>query len=266
MWKFKIFVATLALTSGATLGAAIGPVPPDPHELVTGAVQVVASPADHAATLYLLERARQNSLTHNPGMQPYRFSASFNATGSTADNGSGELTEIWMNGQMWRWTASLGGASVVRVSNQGRLVENSHVAAIPMRAHMLRNEIFWAIDEYAAKAQLRTAQIQWNGRPATCILASGMTGSITQTQGRLWQEEEYCVDNGSGLLVVHSIAPGTFAVFSYAANQQFSRPHHARPYHSLRGRSVGGRFNFHHYRCRRRRSGGDRLRLGDDVR
>ncbi len=227
MLKFRILgcccsvVVILACANSAALSAAIGLVPPDPHEPVTGAVQVVTSPADHAATLYLLERARQNSLTHNRGMQPYHFTASFNAVGSAEGSGSGELTEIWMNGQKWRWTANLGGASVVRVSNRGRLLENSHVAAIPMRAHMLRNEIFWALDEYAAKAQLRTAQVQWNGKPATCILASGVTGAATQTQGRLWQEEEYCVDNSSGLLVMHSIAPGTFAVFGYTTNQQF---------------------------------------------
>ena len=46
-------------------------------------------------------------------------------------------------------------------------------------------------------------------------------GSGSETQGRIWQEEEYCVDNNSGLIMVHSIAPGTFAVFGYNANQQF---------------------------------------------
>jgi len=213
--------AVAILTCATGVAAAAGAVPPDPHELVTGAVQVVYTPAEHAATLYLLERARQNSLTHNRGMEPYHFTATFNAVGSADESGAGEVTEIWMSGQKWRWTANLGSASVVRISNQGRVGENVHVATIPMRAHMLRNEIFWAIDEYASKAQLRTAQVQWNGKPATCILASGMTGAITQTQGRLWQEEEYCVDNGSGLLVLHSIAPGTFAVFGYTANQQF---------------------------------------------
>jgi hypothetical protein len=198
----------------------VGAVPPDTHEPVTGAVQVASSPADHAAALYLLERARQNSLTHGRGMQPFHFTASFTAVGA-ADNGAGELTEIWMNGQKWRWTANLGNLSVARTSYRGRLVENVHVDAIPMRAHVLRNEIYWATDEYTVKAQLRTAQIQWNGKPATCILASGVTGAATQIQGRIWQEEEYCVDNTSGLLMMHSIAPGTFAVFGYSANQQF---------------------------------------------
>lgn len=197
------------------------PSPADPHDPVTGGVQVPATPAAHAATLYLLERARQNSLTHNAGMQPYRFTMSFTAGGNVANTGSGELTEAWLNGRTWRWTASIGNVSVVRIASNGRLSENAHVEAIPTRAHMLRNEIFWALDQYAAKAQLRTASVQWNGKPATCILASGIPGSAAQSQTRLWQEEEYCVDNDSGLLVVHSIAPGTFATFSYAANQQF---------------------------------------------
>jgi hypothetical protein len=213
-----VLACTFCLVSQA---AVIGAVPPDPHEPVTGNVQVAASPADHAAALYLLERARQNSLSHNRGMQPFHFTAQFTAVGSAVDNGSGELTEIWMNGQKWRWTAALGSVSVARISNLGRLTENTHVDVIPMRAHMLRNEIFWATSEFTVKAQLRTAQIQSNGKPSTCILASGVTGPMTQTQGRLWQEEEYCVDNGSGLLMVHSIAPGTFAVFGYNSHQQF---------------------------------------------
>jgi beta-lactamase regulating signal transducer with metallopeptidase domain len=204
------------------------PVPADPHEPVMGGVQAAVTAADRAAALDVIARARQNSVTHSREMPPFHFTAQFTASGNAAETGPGELTEIWMNGQKWRWTASLGNSSVVRIANHGQLLENGHAATIPMRAHELRNEIFWAAganDGFAANAQLRTAKTQWNGRPATCLLASRSTEAAAQTavqtQARLWQEEEYCVDDSSGLLVVHSVAPGTFAVFGYDSNRQF---------------------------------------------
>jgi beta-lactamase regulating signal transducer with metallopeptidase domain len=217
---------TSSAVAPALSSALLSPIPPDPHELVVGVVQPAAAPVDRAAALNLLERARQNGLTHNQDMQPFHFTAQFTASGNAAgsasgNTGPGELTEIWMNGQKWRWTASLGSSSVIRISHQGQLLENSHVTAIPMRAHMLRNEIFWATEGYAARTQLRTAQVQWNGKLASCILASPVAEAAAATQGRLWQEEEFCIDNNSGLLLVHSIAPGTFAVFGYDSNQQF---------------------------------------------
>jgi hypothetical protein len=116
----------------------------------------------------------------------------------------------------------LGSFSHVRILSKGRLYEDTHVAVIPNRAQMVRNEIFWAIGGPAPNARIRTASIQWNGRPATCILWSGVTGDATQSQSRLWEEEEYCIDNASGALQVHSIAPGTYAYFGYTANQQFN--------------------------------------------
>jgi len=203
------------------LSGIAAPMPATANEPVTGGVQPASAPNDHAAAVYLLERARQNSLTHNPGMQPFHFAASFTAAGTSTETGSGELTEIWRNGQSWRWTATLGNTSLVRVSSRGQLFESNHAATLPMRAHMLRNEIFWATEGYTARAQLRTSKIQWNGREATCVLASGVTGPATQATGRLWQEEEYCIDNASGLLMIHSVAPGTYAIFGYNTNQQF---------------------------------------------
>ena len=201
--------------------AVSAPVPEDLHEPVAGRVQVPSTPAARAAAFYLLERARQNSLIHRQGMQPYRFTMSFVASGNVSNTGAGELTETWINGRTWRWTVNLANISVVRAAYNGQLLENNHVEIIPTRAHMLRNEIFWAVEQYTVKAQIRTAAIQWNGKSATCILASGVSGDAVQSQTRLWQDEEYCVDNDSGLLVVHSIAPGIFANFSYTSNQQF---------------------------------------------
>jgi hypothetical protein len=40
-------------------------------------------------------------------------------------------------------------------------------------------------------------------------------------QGRLWEEEEYCIDNATGAIQILSIAPGSYTVYGYSRNQQF---------------------------------------------
>ncbi len=211
-----------AAISVAGFGAAeisIAPVPADPHEPVTGRIQLSATPADRAAALALLERARQNSKLHMPGTPPYRMVVPFNASGNLTQVGSGELTETWLSGQKWRWTAQLGGASVVRISNGFRRVAGNDPGSVPSRVHMLRNAIFWAVRQSPSSAQLRTAEIQWNGKPATCVLVSQVNAGQLQT--RAWNEEEYCIDRFSGLLLSYSDAPGVYTVYGYAKAIQF---------------------------------------------
>jgi len=203
----------------AEAGPVSAAIPADPHEPVSGAVRTAATPAERAAALALLERAKQNSKMHMPGMPPYSLSVSFQASGNAGIVGSGELTETWMNGQNWRWTASLGGYSLVRISSRGQVWDQQRVAAIPMRVQMLRGAIFWAVKATPSSWQIRTAAVQWNGRPATCLLVSGFVAPPDQP--RIWEEEEYCIDNASGLLQVHSIAPGTFVVYGYSKQLEF---------------------------------------------
>jgi beta-lactamase regulating signal transducer with metallopeptidase domain len=195
------------------------PIPPDPQEPVIGSAQNASDPEARAAALSLVERARANGLTHRPGTPPYRLEAAFSAGGSAAYAGPGQLTETWLNGQRWRWTATLGNYSVVRVPGAGTASGETNPGAVPMSVHELRNAIFWAIPSIPSGFLIRTAAIQWNGRPATCILTSGMVAATEQT--RLWEEEEYCIDSASGVIQVHSIAPGVYTVYGYDKSQQF---------------------------------------------
>ncbi len=194
------------------------PVPPDPHEPINGAIQVPATPADRAAALSLLERARQNSNMHIRGTPPFSLRASFVAGGNVTYTGSGELTETWLSGQRWRWTASLGNYSHVRIGSGNVGYDETPVRAIPMWVHLLRNAIFAPVPPVSG-AGLRTAAIQWNGNPATCLLVSGMPA--TATPARLWEEREYCIDNASGLLQVQSVAPGAYVVYGYGRGTDF---------------------------------------------
>ena len=169
-------------------------------------------------------------------MDPFSFKVSFTASGNLTYTGSGELTEIWMSGQNWRVTETLGNYSLVRIGYSGKTADQQPVSLIPMRAQMLRNEVMWttasAVNQ-AGGGQIRTSAAKWNGKPVTCILLSHVNASETQTQSRSWEENEYCVDDASGLLQLHSIAPGTYTVFGYDKNLKFhgkSLPDHITTY------------------------------------
>jgi beta-lactamase regulating signal transducer with metallopeptidase domain len=205
----------LAGSNDAVAALPSAPVPQDPQEPVTGSVQSASDPAARAAALSLFERARANGLTHRPGTAPYRLEVNFNAAGSAA----GQHTETWLNGQLWRWTATLGNYSVVRVRGAGIASGETEPGAVPMSIHTLRNAIFWAVAGIRSGSLVRTAAIQWNGKPATCILTSGIVAPMEQT--RLWEEAEYCIDNASGVIEVLSIAPGGYIVYGYDRNLQF---------------------------------------------
>jgi len=217
--RIYFIAATLCVSTFAGSAVPTAPIPADPHEPVTGGIRPAATPAERAVVLSLLERARQNSKLHMPGTPPYRMVVPFTASGNVNYVGSGELTETWLTGQKWRWTAQLGGASVVRISNGFRRIAGNDVASVPTRVHMLRNAIFWAVRPSPSSWQLRTADIQRNGKPATCVLVSQF--KMEQSSTRAWNEEEYCVDKASGLLVSHSEAPGVYTEYGYAKAVQF---------------------------------------------
>jgi hypothetical protein len=199
--------------------AQVAAIPPDPHEPVTGTAQIAATPSDRASALALFERASQNSKLLMPGTPPYRLHVSFTAMGGGANSGAGELTELWLSGRDWRWAATLGSNAVDQVSSQGRIANVQGPGPVPMRVHMLRNAIFWARRTAPDRAQVRTAAVHRDSRPATCLLLSGIV--TPEPQGRIWEEEEFCIDNASGALLLHSIAPGTYEVYGYGKGQQF---------------------------------------------
>src|SRR5579871_2463321 len=191
------------------------PLPSDVHELVTSAVQIPAA-AERGTDMAIMQRALQNSRLHNSGMSPFRIDVTFTSSGDGLEAGQGRFSETWLSGGVWRWSATLGNSSVVRVmSPQGAFAESS--TAVPMRIHMLRSAIFSSMYENMAMGtQLRTASVSFIGKPSTCMMTSGVT--TANYQGRLWEETEYCFDNSSGLLVISSLTPGAFTTYSYEKN------------------------------------------------
>jgi hypothetical protein len=189
--------------------------PANAQELVTGTVQVPATPAERAAALSLLERARQNSDMHIAGTPPFRLDATFVARGNVTYLGPGALSETWFSGGRWRWTANLAEYSQTRIGRGGAVLDEQAVAVVPIRVQMLREAIFWPV-RFGPGVPLRTAPAQRNGKSLTCLLLHGPAGAVEPT--RLWAEQEYCIDNTSGLLDVFSPAPGSYFVYEYGRN------------------------------------------------
>ena len=195
------------------------PIPQDPRELAVGAIQVLSPDAEALARMRL-NQARRNARLTAADTPPYRLEAAFTADANPAQ--TGRLMEIGTAG-LRRWTADLGGFSVTRWTGGGRTVEDRHSSTIPSLIQTLREAIHWA--DRNLPNRTRSAAVEWNGRPATCLLLSNMSGEAALTQARLWEEDEYCLDDSSGQLQIASIAPGVYTVYGYAENLQF----HGRP-------------------------------------
>lgn len=197
------------------------PVPADPLELATGPVHIPADADERAAAISLMERARQNFTLRSPGSAPYRLKVSFDATGGANYTGSGEMEELWESPGRLRWTAHLGNYSEARVFMNGYAWDADPHAYLPLRLHMLRQTLLWPLNQNFTNAQLRTAPAAWNGTQVTCVLVSFGRAPSSVEPGRLWQEEEFCIDPNSGLLQTYSAAPGIYNVYNYASATRF---------------------------------------------
>ena len=212
----------LSSLSAAQSAPKVAPLPNDPLELATGPTVVPNTPEKRVAILDLLERARQNSAMHAPGMASFDIKFSFNSQGKDAHNtGYGEIEETWLNGQTWRWTARLGDYSQLRIYYRGAVYDDKTPGHIPLRVQMVRSAVFWPVIGNFAPSLLRMATAKWEGTDLACILISGMMNEATDTPGRRWEENEYCIDPKTGLLRIHSEAPGIYSVYDYDGGAPF---------------------------------------------
>ncbi len=198
------------------------PLPYDPLELATGPAAVPDTPEKRALLLNLLERARQNSAMHTPGTAPFSIKVSFNSAGGDSHSqGYGELEETWLNGQTWRWSARLGDYSQLRIFHDGAAYDDKPRGHMPLRLQMVRNAVFWPVGGNFASSLMRMASAKWEGSDVACMLISGGMNDATATAGRRWEESEYCIEPKTGLLRIHSEAPGIYSVYDYNGAAQF---------------------------------------------
>ena len=200
----------------------VAPVPPDPLELVTGPTQVPANAAERGALVQLLLNATEKYALHERGGPAHLLQVSFNATASSRyQGGAGQLRETWINGQNWRWDGTLGSYSLMRISSNTAIYDQTPNSVVPMRFKMLASAIFNPIEAAPRRATLRSATVSWKGAQITCILTSGEGNAQVGAQGRQWYEKEFCIDPATGLLDVASLAPGLYTVYDYSNPLQF---------------------------------------------
>jgi hypothetical protein len=200
----------------------IAPVPPDPLELVTGPTQIPVTAEERAALVSLLLNASEHYALHVRGGPAHILQISFNATASTLyPGGAGQLRETWISGQNWRWDGNMGSYSLVRISSNGAVYDSNQNSMLPMHFKLLTDAVFAPIEGAPRQQTLRTASVAWKGSQITCILESGQGNAQVGATGRQWDEREYCIDPGSGLLNISSIAPGIYAVYDYSNALKF---------------------------------------------
>ena len=220
--RLLLFILFFVATTFSQSVPKVAPLPYDPLELATGPTVVPDTPEKRAVLLNLLERARQNSAMHTPGMAPFSIKVSFNSTGGDSHSqGYGELEETWLNGQTWRWSARLGDYSQLRIFYQGVAYDDKPRGHMPLRLQMVRNSVFWPVVGNFAPALIRMATAKWEGTEVACILMSRQGNDATETPGRRWEESEFCIDPKTGLLRIHSEAPGIYSVYDYNGGIEF---------------------------------------------
>jgi hypothetical protein len=198
----------------------MAPVPNDSLEMVTGPIQVIDTPEGRDAILKLLARARSIYSLRGAG-RGYNLKVSFTATsgGETQYDGAWEMEETYGVRQGSRWTAkAAAGFTTTQISVDSRFYGEGAAGALPLRLHQARAALFGPIATplYADRDLIRTSTATLNGVQLTCVLLSGAGNPATPTPGRRWEEAEECIDPQSGLLKLHSLAPGQYDAYDYS--------------------------------------------------
>ena len=216
-----IVLSCLSLTAFGQNAPRIAPVPRDPLELATGAILAGGNtPASREAALQLLARARSSFALRSTG-QGYDLKVSFtvDSLGETNYDGAWQMEDVFVPGRGHRWTASAAsGYTTTGIATAGEIYGDSAARAVPLRLLEARGVLFDPIQSpaYADRGSIRTATAAFHGAPVTCLLLSRSRNTARLAPGRDWEETEECIDPQSGLLQVHSEAPGHYAVYDYS--------------------------------------------------
>jgi len=213
-----IAVSVLPLTCFAQNAPRMAPVPDDPLELVTGPVHAVTA-ADRAAALQLLGRARNNFGWRTAGAA-YHLKVRFavDSQGQTNYDGTWETDDVFDPQRGLRWTAKTSsGYRTTRISSNGAVHGEGTAGLMPLRLQEARGLLYDPLPspDYADRGSIRTASATFRGTVVTCLLLAHTRNPANPPIGRGWEENEECVDAQSGLLRMHSEAPGRYVVYEY---------------------------------------------------
>jgi hypothetical protein len=213
-------VGGLSLAAFGQSAPGMAPVPRDPLELATGQIQAAGTPVSRDAALQLLAHAR-NAYQLRNARQAWDLKVRFavNSLGATNYDGDWEMEDVFSPGQGVHWTAtsSAGYAMTGIFADKATYAEGS-ASAIPLRLQEARAMLFNPLPSvaYAGSGSIRTVAASFRGAAVTCVLLAHSRNVSNPAVGRGWDESEECIDSQSGLLQVHSDAPGRYAVYEYS--------------------------------------------------
>jgi hypothetical protein len=202
------------------------PVPRDPLELATGQIQAANTSASREVALQLLGRARSSFALRSAG-QGYDLKVSFtvDSLGETNYDGAWEMEDLFVPRQGHRWTATAAsGYTTTGIATGGEIYGEGTANAVPLRLLEARGVLFDPLQSpaYADRGSIRTSTATFRGATVTCLLLSRSRNIANLAPGRDWEETEECIDPQSGLLQVHSQAPGLYAVYDYSSAPQLN--------------------------------------------
>ena len=197
----------------------IVPVPRDPLELVTGRVEIAATPASREAVLQLLARSRSNYVLRN-SRQPWDLKVRFtvDSGGKTNYDGDWQIEDQFSPGQGVHWTArSAAGYAIAEIFGTNANWTEGTASDIPLRLQEARAMLFNPLPSaaYAGGGSIRTSVALFRGASVTCVLLARTGKAAVVEPERGWEESEDCIDPQSGLLQLHSEAPGRYTVYDY---------------------------------------------------
>lgn len=193
------------------------PAPSVPLELVTSGAQPVQTAEERANAFDLLAKAQRLSTVR---AQPYDLKTSFTTYGSLPSDGQWMLEDIGPGPGIYRWTAEGPGFSGTFLYTNRFLLSSNRTGTMPLRLIQVRNAIFGVYGQVLPRGSIRVAMSDLNGGAVECVLIGPDFSFGRGTQpalppGRNYQEHEYCVDVGSGLLETYSPVPGMYIRYDY---------------------------------------------------
>ena len=229
IWKRAKLWITLGGMSLAAFGQPTAPIPDDPLEVVTGQIQPATTTAQRSAALQLLNRARSSYELRNAN-SGYTLDITFkvDSGGQTQYDGTWQMQDVYDPKQGMRWSARLNDQfSRVQISANGKLYAESTTNYIPLRLHEARAALLDPIPagQSASHDAIRTSMAMFRGVELTCVLLSTPANAVAAAAApaRRWDESEECIDARTGLLRIHSQAPGRYFVYDYSNAPQFAR-------------------------------------------
>ncbi len=228
IWKRAEWWIAVGGMSLAAFSQSNAPVPDDPLEVVTGQIQPATTAAQRSAALQLLTRARSSYALRSAG-RGYTLDVTFkvDSGGQTEFDGAWEMQDVFDPKQGMRWTARLNDQFTrLQISANGKLFSESTTSYIPLRLHEARAALLDPIPgaQSASHDVIRTSMAMFRGVELTCVLLSTPANAAAgaAVTGRRWDETEECIDARSGLLRIHSQAPGRYFAYDYSNAPQFA--------------------------------------------